>query len=168
MVPARSNVGTYRNVDLGMRTLIVIAALLPLLVGCSNSTGTTLTASRSSPTSPSRSPPPLWPSCAPPTPAPTTCWAGLVECISKPTSPTPGSPRGGGIRGANHLSWGGSVEVFTDDAAPRVARTTSRVLAEGNGMFTEYIYLQGPVVLRFSGELAPAQAAEYETALTTA
>lgn len=60
---------------------------------------------------------------------------------------------------------GGSVEVFpTSEAAQRRAEYV-KTLAESSPIFAEYTYVQGPVVLRVSKELAPKDAAEYEAAL---
>lgn len=63
------------------------------------------------------------------------------------------------------LSLGGSVEVFTSaDEAEQRAEYIKKI-ATSSPLFAEYTYVRGPVVIRVSKELAPADAVAYENAL---
>jgi hypothetical protein len=61
---------------------------------------------------------------------------------------------------------GGSVEVYQDaDGAARRAKYIQDLQKAAPILGTEYGYLEGPVLVRVSGNLTPTQAAEYKTAL---
>ena len=60
---------------------------------------------------------------------------------------------------------GGSVEVYQDaDGAARRAKYIQDLQKAAPILGTEYGYLEGPVLVRVSGNLTPTQAAEYKTA----
>jgi hypothetical protein len=70
-------------------------------------------------------------------------------------------------QGANiSVSAGGSIEVFanTTDAKKRFAYLQA-ISKSGVGLFAEYEYLDGVVILRISSQLTPDQAGAYQTAL---
>ena len=72
-------------------------------------------------------------------------------------------------QGANiSVSDGGSIEVFanTTDAKKRFAYLQA-LSKSGVGLFAEYEYLDGVVILRISNQLTPDQAAQYQAALKT-
>jgi hypothetical protein len=60
---------------------------------------------------------------------------------------------------------GGSIEVFPDaDLAKGRAEYVQGVL-KSSGLGAEYDYLQGPVLVRVTGNLSPGKARDYERAL---
>ena len=60
---------------------------------------------------------------------------------------------------------GGTVEVFADETKAKARRDYLRGAAKAASAATEYDYVFGPILLRVSSNLTPAQAAEYQTAL---
>jgi hypothetical protein len=63
---------------------------------------------------------------------------------------------------------GGSVEVYTDEAGATARKKFIDETMKATPILgTEYSYVDGPVLLRVSQALTPAQAAEYEKALLT-
>jgi hypothetical protein len=70
-----------------------------------------------------------------------------------------------GVR-AGSVQRGGSVEVFTDPSAATVRQQRLGQLERDAPLSSrEYTFTDGPVLLRVSGRLSPAQAAEYAAAL---
>jgi hypothetical protein len=62
---------------------------------------------------------------------------------------------------------GGSVEIYPDEAgAATRKRLIDDTMKAAPILGTEYSYLDGPVLLRVSQALTPAQAQEYKSALT--
>jgi hypothetical protein len=58
------------------------------------------------------------------------------------------------------------VEVYPDaDGAARRAKYIQDLQKAAPILGTEYAYIEGPVLVRVSGKLTPAQADEYKTAL---
>jgi hypothetical protein len=64
------------------------------------------------------------------------------------------------------VSEGGSIEVFAfeGDARQR-ADYVEEIARSGGGLFAEYDYLRGKVLLRVAGNLTPTEAREYQAAL---
>jgi hypothetical protein len=60
---------------------------------------------------------------------------------------------------------GGSVEVFATADAARARSSYLHAMGQDAPAFAEYGYVNGPVLLRLSRRLTPAQAAEYKAAL---
>lgn len=60
---------------------------------------------------------------------------------------------------------GGSVEVFADAAGAKARADYIQAVAKGLPLAAEYDYQSGPVLVRVSRFLTPAQAGEYEAAL---
>lgn len=60
---------------------------------------------------------------------------------------------------------GGSVEVFADEQGAQRRMQFIQNIASGLPAAVEYDYTSGPVLLRVSRSLTPAQAAEYQKAL---
>ena len=59
---------------------------------------------------------------------------------------------------------GGSVEVFANPQDAKTRWTYVDEISKSSPMFTQYLYLNGNVLLRIDGALTPSQAKEYETA----
>lgn len=77
-------------------------------------------------------------------------------------------PDGDPTATAGRIGRGGVVEIWPD-AQSAQARSTfiQNTLKAGNGLLgTEYHYLHGPVLLRITGTVPPAEAAKYGKALT--
>lgn len=73
----------------------------------------------------------------------------------------PGSP--------DDVDFGGSVEVFSNDDGAKARQTYIQAIAKAAPMLAnEYDYVYGPVLVRVTGKLTPAQAGEYERALASA
>ncbi len=63
------------------------------------------------------------------------------------------------------VSCGAKIEVFPGKSQAENRRDYLEAIMEGaGGIFTEYNYLDGSVLLRVSGKLKPSEAAEYEAA----
>ena len=60
---------------------------------------------------------------------------------------------------------GGSVEVFPDEQGAQNRVKYIQAIASGFPAAVEYDYLSGPVLVRVSRMLTPAQASEYQNAL---
>jgi hypothetical protein len=63
------------------------------------------------------------------------------------------------------LERGGSVEVFPDARSATSRRDYIQQIGEASPVFAKYDYLSGPVLVRVSRNLTPAQAGDYESAL---
>lgn len=63
------------------------------------------------------------------------------------------------------VSEGGGVEIFDDEDAASKREEYIKAIAESGGLFAEYTYRDGLVVLRLSSELTPDRTAEFEKAL---
>lgn len=67
-----------------------------------------------------------------------------------------------------HTEHGGSVEIFADEAGATARKNQILELSKSlGGLFAEYGYVKGGVLLRVSSKLTPDQAKEYETALAS-
>ena len=63
------------------------------------------------------------------------------------------------------VSYGGSVEVFDNEESARKRYEYVKSIAESGGLFAEYDYLAGLILVRLSHKLTPDQAGEYEQVL---
>jgi hypothetical protein len=64
------------------------------------------------------------------------------------------------------VSWGGGIEVFESKGDAQARAKYIQAVTKDLPMFGEYDYVHGPVVVRVSHYLTPAQAAEYDKAAT--
>lgn len=64
------------------------------------------------------------------------------------------------------VDYGGDVEVFDEVEAAEARAEYIEGIVKALPIVTQYVYQQGPVVLRVSAALTPEQAAEYEAALS--
>lgn len=60
---------------------------------------------------------------------------------------------------------GGSIETFASATDAQSRFKYIQAISKSGGMFAEYEYINGTVILRVSNELAPSKAKEYEMAL---
>lgn len=72
---------------------------------------------------------------------------------------------GDGSTGGNSVVLGGSVEVFADNRGAQWRKAYIQALAKGVAQVFEYDYVKGPVLVRVTKGLTPAQADEYKNAL---
>jgi hypothetical protein len=60
---------------------------------------------------------------------------------------------------------GGSIEVFPDAELAKGRAEYIQGVLKNSGLGAEYDYLQGPVLVRVTGNLSPRKAQDYERAL---
>lgn len=65
------------------------------------------------------------------------------------------------------ISTGGGIEIYPDEAGAKARKDYIDGLGQAMPMLVEYTYVRGPILLRVSKELTPAQAEEYKAALDT-
>jgi hypothetical protein len=86
--------------------------------------------------------------------------------LSKATFTDARIPSDGLAAEPGSVAAGGSVEVFADeDRAVSRKDYVDGIGQAAPALANEYSYLDGPVLVRVSGQLTPSQAAEYEAAV---